>query len=200
MSDHLPVSRPFRVADLAARKPTRFELTPTDEECILIATLIGVSAVRKLRFKGELRPAGKHDYTLEAELGATVVQPCVVSLAPVTTRITEPVVRRYVADLKYPEGDEIETPEDDTIEPLPAVIDVGAVMIEALALALPLYPRAEGAELGDAAFTAPGTEPLRDADLRPFAGLAGLKAKLGGGSEPEDGANGGTEGGPAKVG
>ena len=35
-------------------------------------------------------------------------------------------------------------PEDDTIEKLGREIDLAAVMIEALSLALPLYPRADG--------------------------------------------------------
>ena len=69
-------------------------------------------------------------------------------------------------------------PEDDTAEPLPEVIDLTEVTREALALALPLYPRAPGAELGEAVFAAPGTAPIRDEDLKPFAGLAALKAKL----------------------
>ena len=180
MSEHLPVSHPLRVADLATRKPTRFDLAPTEADCALIAALIGISALRKLRFKGELRPAGKHDFTLEAQLGATVVQPCVVSLAPVTTRIDETVLRRYINGLDQPAGEEVEIPEDDSIEPLPDVIDIGAVLLEALALALPSYPRAKGADIGEAVFAAPGTAPLRDVDLRPFAGLAGLRDKLAG--------------------
>ena len=78
-------------------------------------------------------------------------------------------------DVTAPEGAEIEMPEDDTQEPLPEVIDLGAVMAEALALALPDYPRAPGAELGEAVFAAPGVAALRDADLRPFAALAKLR-------------------------
>ena len=47
----------------------------------------------------------------------------------------------------------------------------------ALALALPLYPRAAGVELGEAVFTEPGLAPLREGDLKPFAALAGLVLK-----------------------
>jgi hypothetical protein len=43
--------------------------------------------VRKLRFIGTLEPEGAQDWRLTADLGATVVQPCVVTLAPVTTRL-----------------------------------------------------------------------------------------------------------------
>ncbi len=50
--------------------------------------------------------------------------------------------------MRCPTDDEAEMPEDDTAEPLPEVIDPGAVMFEALALALPDYPRAPKAETG----------------------------------------------------
>jgi uncharacterized metal-binding protein YceD (DUF177 family) len=107
-----------------------------------------------------------------------VVQPCVVTLAPVTTRIEEDVERRFLADPPpMPEG-EVEMPGDESAEPLPDVIDLGAVLAEALALALPDYPRAEGAALEEAQFAAPGTRPMSDDDAKPFAGLAGLRDDL----------------------
>lgn len=177
-SIELPVSQPLKVARLPARKPTRFELQPDAETCRQIAAVLDLSGLRKLRFQGSLRPSGRNDWLLEAELGATVVQPCVVSLAPVTTRIDEKVIRRYLAQMPEPEADEAEIPEDETIEELGEVIDPGAVMIEALALALPLYPRAEGVELGEAVFAEPGANPMRDEDARPFAGLAALRNRL----------------------
>ena len=119
---------------------------------------------------GRLWPEGD-DWRLEAELGATVVQPCVVTLAPVTTRIDRPVTRRYLAHMPAPGPGETEMPEDETAEPLPGAVDLDAVMIEALALALPDYPRAAGAELGEAVYTEPGKTPLTDEAARPFAGL-----------------------------
>jgi uncharacterized metal-binding protein YceD (DUF177 family) len=79
-------------------------------------------------------------------------------------------------------------PEDETAEPLPATLDLGQVMIEALALTLPPYPRTPGAETGEAVFTEPGKTPLRAADLHPFAGLAGLRDALDAGpaDDPDD--------------
>lgn len=175
-----PLTHPLRVSALPNRKPTRFDLAPDAETRAAMAAAIGITALPVFRFKGELRPAGRHDFTLVAEMEARVEQPCSVSLVPVLTDLRESVTRRYDADFTYPEAEEVEMPEDDTTEPLPEVIDPGAVALEALALALPLYPRAPGAELGEAVFAAPGAAPLRDEDLRPFAGLAGLKARLSG--------------------
>ncbi|WP_435259010.1 YceD family protein [Thioclava sp. FR2] len=169
---------PLRVASLATRKPTRFKLDPDAATRAAVAETLGLIELPRLRMKGELTPSGSRDFTLKAVLEASIVQPCSVTLAPVPSDLKEDVVRRFVADWHEPEGDDVEMPEDDSAEPLPDVIDLGHVAIEALALALPLYPRAPGAELGDVNATPPGAEPILESDMKPFAGLAALKAKL----------------------
>jgi len=170
-------SLPLRVADLPSRKPTRFHLRPEAEARAAIARDLDLSALRKLDFAGELIPAGRRDWRLEAVLGATVVQPCVVTAEPVVTRIETPVTRRFLHDLPLPTDSEAEMPDDDTLEQLGAVIDPGAVMCEALALALPDYPRKEGAELPQTDFPPEGAAPLDDSRPNPFAVLAALKKK-----------------------
>lgn len=191
MADPLPVAHPFRIGALSPRKPTHFSLEPDAASRAEVARLLGITAVDRLSFKGAIRPVGRSDYELTGQLQATVVQPCVVTLDPVTTDIDEPVLRRYLADHAMPTDDEAEMPEDDTAEPLGEAIDPGAVMFEALALALPDYPRAPNAETGEYVHAEPGVAPLRDADLRPFAGLASLAEKLSGGGSGSGG-NGGT--------
>lgn len=176
-TDSPPFSHPFRVAALPARKATRFDLHPGPGALAAIAGALGIPAVEAVRFRGELRPAGRRDWVLDADLEATVTQACVITLAPVTSRIAEGVVRRYVAELAEPAAEEAEM-ADETVEPLPAVIDAGAVMIEALALALPPYPRAEGADFAAAEARPEGTAPLpAEETVRPFAGLADLLGK-----------------------
>ena len=64
-----------------------------------------------------------------------------------------------------------------TLEEVREVAEMRAAL-EALALALPAYPRANGAALGEAVFAAQGVAPLRDEDLRPFSGLASLAERL----------------------
>ena len=116
-------------------------------------------------------PAGNDAWELTARLTARVVQPCVVTLDPVETSLSEDVRRVYSPHATSPEGDEVEMP-DDEIEPLGPTIDAGAVLVEALALALPPYPRCDDAELPDAA-----VDPDGDGDegaRRPFQGLADL--------------------------
>jgi len=182
MADPLPVSMPLRTATLGGRRPVRFDLRPDAAQRGALARLLGISAIPALRLQGEVRLLGRSDLVLEAHLDATVIQPCVISLAPVTTKIGVPVLRRYLRDYAQPAEDEAEMPEDDTSEPLPDSIDPGAVMTEALALALPDYPRAPGAVYGEVAVAPPGAMPLGEAGLKPFAGLANLTKRQSGGS------------------
>jgi uncharacterized metal-binding protein YceD (DUF177 family) len=171
----------LRVAELSARRPVRFDLVPDADTLTQLAAELDLLSLRKLRFHGTLSAQGPQEWLLRADLGATVVQPCGITLAPVTTRLEEKITRRFSPEgeaAEPPPGAEIEMPEDDSLEPLGAEIDLRRVMIEALLLALPAYPRAEGAELGQITATEAGTNPLDDAASRPFAQLAALRAKL----------------------
>ncbi|MFN3952928.1 MAG: YceD family protein [Pararhodobacter sp.] len=166
---------PLRVSELSARKAQAFQIRPDAAARRALAEALGLLALRKCDFRGTLAPEGRHDWRLEGRLGATVVQPCVISAEPVSTRIDVDVTRRFLRDMPEPEATEAEIPDDDTLEPLGAVIDPGQVMSEALALALPDYPRAAGASLDAAGVPPPGAAPIDDTRPNPFAALARLK-------------------------
>ena len=173
----------LRLADLTTR--AEFELVPDAKERQALAEALGLIALKKLRFAGVLSPDSERDWRLDGVLGATTTQSCVATLAPVTTRIDEPVIRRYMA-APSPEGEEMEMPEDDTIEPIPAEVDLSRVMAEALALALPAWPRAADADPVELRFAAPGISPMSDNDAKPFSSLKTLKDRLDE-DGPEDG-------------
>ncbi|NNE88458.1 MAG: DUF177 domain-containing protein [Silicimonas sp.] len=167
---------------LPSAKVTRtvpFELAPDAGMRAALADSMGILGIKKLTFTGEIGPDGNKDLVLNGHLGATVVQSCVVTLEPVTTRIDEPVARRYVAGYEMPEDAEVEMPEDESVEALPVEIDLAAVMAEALALNLPAWPRADGVAPVEIAVTEPGKVPMTDDDTKPFAALKSLKDKLG---------------------
>jgi uncharacterized metal-binding protein YceD (DUF177 family) len=168
----------FRTGGLSPRKPTRFSYIPDAAERAALAEEMGLLGLPKLELTGEVRPRGRDELVLEARLVARADQPCSVTLVPVPASVDEPVRRRYVAELEEPQGDETEMPEDETVEPMPEMIDLAEIAAEALALALPLYPRAPGAEFGQALHAPEGVAPLSDADLKPFAGLQGLAERL----------------------
>lgn len=174
MTSPAPQPERLRTAHLNPRAPTPFSLTPEAPRCAAIAAELRIDALSQLSFDGEIRAEGGDAWALKGRLRARVTQPCVVTLKPVRTILDEPVERHYSPHLTAPEGDEVEMP-DDTLEPLGQFIDLAAVMIEELALALPEYPRAEGV-----AFDAAPADPAPDT-RRPFAGLD--KLLRGGGAD-----------------
>lgn len=185
----LPRSHRLRTGGLSPRKPTRFDLKADADQRAALAADLGLLSLSFLRLTGEIQPRGREELLLSARITAEGAQPCVVTLDPVPVRIDEAVRRRYVAGLADPDGDEVEIPEDDSQEPMPEEIDLLAVAAEALALALPLYPRAPGAELGEVVHGPAGAEPLTEAALKPFAGLADLAGRLASPDDPESGAS-----------
>lgn len=174
-----PPDRVIRLDALQQRKTHRISYVLTADDLTQVAAALDLLALEKARLDVELRPVGKRDWDLVGTLGGTATQSCVVSLAPVRTRIDEPVLRRYRTELiDDTPGDEIEMPEDDSLEPLPEALDLLAVFEESFSLALPPYPRADGAEIEAANFTEPGKPAMTDDDAKPFAGLAALRGKL----------------------
>lgn len=164
----------FRVAAIAGRSSTHVKFLPDAATRSVIGATLDLLDLPQFLFEGDIRPSSKRDLVLTGRLTVLAVQPCSVTLTPIRTRIDEIVTRKYMFDFKDITGDDVEIPNDDTIEPLGEVIDAAQVAIEALALALPLYPRAAGAELGYVMVAPPGAAPLREVDLKPFSGLANL--------------------------
>ncbi|TRD18943.1 YceD family protein [Palleronia caenipelagi] len=165
----------LRLTTGSERADRPFLLTPDSDARGAIAEELGLTSLRKLRFEGALRPSGGRDWVLDGQIGATVVQPCSVTLAPVTTRIDEPVTRRYLANWQAQDLPlEQEMPEEVEDEPMPAVLDLEAVMIEALSLAVPAFPRAEGVELGTLSARPKGAAPITETETKPLGGLADL--------------------------
>ncbi len=180
MSPTPPTATSLRVANLSQTAPNPFSMRPDAATLAALAEAMGLTGLRKLSFEGGLKPLGDRDWQLKGRLGATVVQPCVVTLEPVVTRIDTDVVRTFIRDYVDVDAPEAEVPEDDSVEPLGIWIDPAAVMEEDLTLALPEYPRKDAAEATTVRVTEPGKTPMTDEQARPFAGLAALKDQLDG--------------------
>ncbi|MCC6008779.1 MAG: DUF177 domain-containing protein [Rhodobacteraceae bacterium] len=134
------------VRALAPGRTRDFELVPDASALGTIAAAIGARGLRKLRLAGSLTPEGRADWRLEAHLGATVEQECVVTLAPVRTRIESDLRRLYRATRPASApGPETESPDETDEEPLGREIDLVALIAEEVALAMPDYPRAPDA-------------------------------------------------------
>ena len=168
MTESKPSPTRFRVAHLNPRQPTAFTLTPDGPTRAALANELGISALPRLRFSGHIRATDGDAWAVEGRLEARVTQPCVVTLAPVSTDLAEDVTRIFSPHAATPEGEEVEMTNDE-LEPLGQFIDLAAIMAEEVSLALPLYPRAAGATLDT------GDEQADETETRkPFANLADL--------------------------
>jgi uncharacterized metal-binding protein YceD (DUF177 family) len=169
----------LRVADLKHSGGTDFDIRFSPADQADAARNLKIPGVAKMRFQGRVAPLGRTDWELNGTVGATVTQECVLTLAPVKTRIDEEVYRIFRKEVPdFKDGSVIELHIDEHEEPLGAEIDLFSIALEALALALPPYPKAEGAALEKTGFAGEGVAPMTDEDTKPFASLAALKDKL----------------------
>lgn len=161
----------LRLSQISGRAPTPVDLRPDAAARTRLGERLGLLDLPRLRLAGRLAPAEGEAYRFEGRLEAEVVQPCSVTLEPVTTAIDEPVARTWSPHAASPEGADEAEMGDDELAPLGDAIDLAALMAEELSLALPPWPRAPGAELpGEAVDGGDGGGDTR----KPFAGLADL--------------------------
>ncbi|MEM7210463.1 MAG: DUF177 domain-containing protein [Pseudomonadota bacterium] len=178
----LPIRNELEVATLSRAIETRFDLRPDGPALERISAFLGLERVTDLRFRGEIAPRRKDEWRLMARLTAALEQACVVSLTPVPEKIDE-IVERDLLPGPNPElEDELELGPHDDEGPdyFQDIIDIGAIALEQLSLAMDPYPRAPDAAMNVGQFTEPGIKPLTDDDVKPFASLAELKDKLSG--------------------
>lgn len=139
-----------------------------------LAELAGLRQLSRLSGVFELtrRGAGVH---VAGRVSALVGQTCVVSLEPIESMVEEVVEVNFApASPAAVQAHEIGSDEEEPAEPLiGGTIDLGAVATEFLLLGINPYPRKPGAE-----FAPPKVEEGGD---KPFAALATLKKRLGGG-------------------
>ncbi len=169
-----------RVEALLQNQGITFDLTFTEPVILELIKELDLLTLRKAKFTGTVLPLSKGDWELLGTLGATVEQPCSLTLEPVRTRIDAAVLRKFRrSPVKLSAtGPDNEIPDDDSEEQLGETIDIIRVFSEALSLELPDYPRAENAEVASAEFGPPGVTALTDDSIKPFAMLANLKGKL----------------------
>lgn len=179
MSADLPFSRPFDTRRLGAA-PMRETVVASDEERQAIAQFLGILSVERLEVPLVVEPWSGQGLRIEGRLIADVAQACIVTLEPVPQRINEPFERmflpasarrvepRNVAEAEVIVHFDEEDPPDTLDGPM---LDLGAIVVEQLALALEPYPRAEGAALPEEVAASPSQSES------PFAGLARLGDK-----------------------
>jgi uncharacterized metal-binding protein YceD (DUF177 family) len=169
-------SDPWRVPVMVAKIPETglhrdIEASAAEREAM--AELAGLREILSATASLDVTPKGGGRFHVGGQIRARVGQTCVVTLEPVENEIDESVdlVFAPVDAVPLPAdgiGGELEIPYDDGPEPLvDGMIDLGAIAIEFLILAIDPYPRKP-----DAVFQAPAAG---DDSAHPFAVLAALK-------------------------
>lgn len=170
---------PFSFPVLIARIPSagkHFSIAAGEDVRSGIANTIGILEVSRLTAEIDVRPVGADAFAVKGTLSAAVVQTDVVTLEPVPQEVNEEIdltlvpagdgaPRKGTAAQAAPEG-----PDERDIY-RGGKIDLGAIVVEHLALGLDPYPRSPGVEF-------PGhVESAAEPESSPFAALAKLKDK-----------------------
>ena len=139
----------------------------------------GLQAVDRFSYNLHLSPWKGRGVRVRGDVSAVITQPCTVTLEPVQTEIKEQVETLLVPDdsrLARPQivdGEMVVSAEGDDLPETfsNGKIDVGALAEEFFELAIPLYPRSDGAELPEGIEDQPGDAGADN----PFAVLSTLK-------------------------
>jgi uncharacterized metal-binding protein YceD (DUF177 family) len=149
-------------------------LAATAEERAEIAAFLEVTEVPRLEVSLTALPF-RDGIRVSGRLQAEVVQPCVVTFAPVRQEIDEPIDRIFLPGGEKQAGPGhaevfVDLEEDDAPDYFEGhELDLSDLVLETLALAIDPYPRAPGASLDEVLPSEPD-----DSDS-PFAGLKSLK-------------------------
>lgn len=170
MSSAPEYSFPVRL-DTIGEEPRLLDLQADVGERAALAARFGLVAIEQLGASVALRRQGER-IRCDGQLGARVIQSCVVTDQPVPAEIDEPFAILFEPARETPDQDEIELGADDldTVAFTGAAIDVGEAIAQTLALALDPFPRAADA---DEALRAAGV--VTEEEAGPFAALKALK-------------------------
>ena len=172
-----------RFSEINQSKPFKFHLTLSKQRISNLIERLDLLNIKKVSLTGVLSPLSLDEWSLQAELRASVKQKCVISFKPVKTIVNETVHRTFSPSALQnanETNDDGTSPVifDDTLQELNDEIDLAEIIFEELTLILPIYPKSEGAEFAPYSITEPGVELLRDENLKPFAELSQFKYRL----------------------
>jgi uncharacterized metal-binding protein YceD (DUF177 family) len=159
------LSRPVRASAIVDTDKT-FEIEADEASRAALAARFEIPAISVLHGRFTLAHAQGGVITGTLALKARVTLTCVVTLEAFETKLAETAQLRFVPGPAPEELDPETLDGPDEIEFDGETIDLGEVLAEQLALALPPYPRKPGAALPAAA---------SDETAHPFAALLAFK-------------------------
>ncbi len=159
-----------------------YKFAASDEECVNVATRLGLKALENLKVAVQLVPTSRGFINVNGHVEADVVQVCVVTLAPIPLHVREDISMVFMEDSststsKKQVGPEefISVDDDDPPElTRDGRIDLGELAVEQLVLSLDPYPRAPGVDFGAKTWGSEGGDEAASGG-KPFAALEKLK-------------------------
>ena len=154
----------------------RLDLNPDADECTDIARRLGLVSLDRLEAHAILSRDGERVH-VEGRVLASLQQSCVVTGEPVAASVDEPFALDIVPEPKETRPDEeieLRTDDCDIMFHDGAAIDLGAAVVDSLALSLDPYPRSAGAEA-----TLKEAGVISEEEAGPFAALGALRDKMG---------------------
>ncbi|MDG2474660.1 MAG: hypothetical protein P8M50_05195 [Paracoccaceae bacterium] len=164
-----PIKLVVPLTDLQKTKKFKFNHSCSLEELSDLTEILRVKKLKKFSFKGQFIQSSKMNYTLQASLQATLLQPCVISLSTVKIKIDRTIEQYYSVEEQKNINKSISIDSESIeIEQLHRETNIGDIMIEALSLEIPLYPKKNNADFEEITVTEAGIEPLDLAPNNPF--------------------------------
>lgn len=160
------------------REGDRLDIVAGEAERGSVADRLALLSLDRLEAHAVLSRDG-HKIRVKGRLKASLEQACVATGEPCPAHVDEPFDLLFLSEPKSGAADEeieLGGTDLDTVFHDGSAIDLGTAIADTLALALDPYPRSAGA---DAALKEAGV--LTEEEASPFAALAALKSKLGGG-------------------
>ncbi len=175
-----PLKAPFNV-DRLGSLPSNVPIRTDAAMCAALAEYFEILAVEECHALLAVRRWRKHGAIVEGVITARIIQQCVVTLEPVPVHVHEEIRVRFLPASMLRDGERgadeiiIDPMADDPPEIFEGrIIDLGALVLEHLALGIDPYPRAAGAVVPEK-FTSEDAEP--EVRPNPFQILARLRDK-----------------------
>ena len=131
------------VSKLISQKGHKFNLSPRKDTLQEISEKLDVLLLKTLSFSGQIYPINSHDLKLNARLNAVVIQTCGISLEPMKTTLETNVTRIFSRDWDESKLRLDETSMETSIERQKETINLMEILIEELALEIPVYPKSK---------------------------------------------------------
>lgn len=181
--DELPFSFPVKVGHISSN-PVSLKLEADEKEREGLAKLWKIVGVTSLKADVRTSRWKRDGLRISGSFVGDLVQNCVVSLKPISTKIEDEFVAHFVPETsKLARQDDVQNGEiviDVDGPDLPDtfsgnMIDIAAVVSEFAAMSIDPYPRDPEAEIEEK-FQSGGVE--EDVAPSPFAALAAIKSDL----------------------